>query len=622
MPRDLFAEAGINPNESNPQQRAPRDLFKEAGINPNEKPLDKALDSIPVNLLLGAGDSVSNLMRGTANLIPGVNIPKAKTGSGTAYNIGKFAGDLGGFIGGGELLDAARAGAESAPYIGKLAKALGGDGLSGVSRRALGSGLYGATQNPDDKLAGAAEMGATSAALDAIFGGAAKLLPSNMLRGNISTEELLKNLEAARGTNTPLGDVVGSPNAKQYYENLTAKIPFSGSGQVSENISNQVKSAGKDIYDSLAKGAYKNDLKSAINNALNKSYDEAIGLKRQHYKALDKLANSYGLKIETPNFQSTANDVLEMVKDSPRLMGEMDQGFLNKLKNYSNPYESEKIKSTNVFKGILNDKAREAYMGGKDYEGGIYKSLKDALEGDVNNAFESTGNPEVKQKYREAQTFYKNNIAPYEQPEIEKFIRKGGDTDLILSTFLKNGQNDRANLLSKLMNKLPEEDKGLVPAAYFSSAFKDGELNPLKMKTLYEKLGNKQKEVLLSPEMKQKMDMFSRLTGMNERSLTRMANPMTGQQAIPAIVSKGLAGTGGSIGAVMGGLPGAIMGAMAAPVAVGAASKGFNKYMTSPNVRESMVKSIMEGSPRDKILKEIVKYLRPTLMAGMASKDE
>src|ERR1700733_12590792 len=52
--------------------------------------LDKIANNPITNTVLGAGDALSNLMRGTANLMPGVNLPMAKTGEGTAYNVGKI----------------------------------------------------------------------------------------------------------------------------------------------------------------------------------------------------------------------------------------------------------------------------------------------------------------------------------------------------------------------------------------------------------------------------------------------------------------------------------------------------------------------------------------------------
>lgn len=116
--------------------------------------------------VLGAGDAVRNLMSSTANLVPGVNISPAKTGEGTAYDIGKIAGNVGGFVGGGGVLNAARAGAEGLPLIGKIAQSLGKEGLSGVGRRALGAGIGGAIESEENRGEGAEKGAATSLAFE------------------------------------------------------------------------------------------------------------------------------------------------------------------------------------------------------------------------------------------------------------------------------------------------------------------------------------------------------------------------------------------------------------------------------------------------------------------------
>lgn len=116
--------------------------------------------------VLGAGDSLRNLMSSAANLVPGVNISPAKFGEGTAYDMGKIAGNIGGFLGGGEILNAARAGAEGLPFIGNIAQSLGKEGLKGLARRTLGAGIGGTIESPDNRLGGAGSGAGTSLAFE------------------------------------------------------------------------------------------------------------------------------------------------------------------------------------------------------------------------------------------------------------------------------------------------------------------------------------------------------------------------------------------------------------------------------------------------------------------------
>lgn len=118
-------------------------------IQPQEDSmLNKVANSWPVNATLGAGDAIRNLL----SLGYTSNSP---SGSGDAYKAGKLVGDIGGFIGGGELLDAARAGATALPLIGRGAQWLGREGLAGLTRRMSGSTLFGAAENPEDRISGA-----------------------------------------------------------------------------------------------------------------------------------------------------------------------------------------------------------------------------------------------------------------------------------------------------------------------------------------------------------------------------------------------------------------------------------------------------------------------------------
>ena len=117
---------------------------------PQESMLDKISNSWPVNATLGAGDAVRDLL----SLGATKNHPM---GEGKAYEAGKIGGDIAGFIGGGELLDTARAGMEALPYIGRGAQWLGREGIPGIARRLSGSTLFGTAEHPEDRLKGAKE---------------------------------------------------------------------------------------------------------------------------------------------------------------------------------------------------------------------------------------------------------------------------------------------------------------------------------------------------------------------------------------------------------------------------------------------------------------------------------
>lgn len=103
------------------------------------------------NFLAGAGGALQNNL---ANL-PYSPIPSAPEAQGLSGQLGDVAGNLLGFLGGGEVLNTARAASESLPLIGRLAHALSGEGSRGIARRLSGTALGGALENPNDRMQGA-----------------------------------------------------------------------------------------------------------------------------------------------------------------------------------------------------------------------------------------------------------------------------------------------------------------------------------------------------------------------------------------------------------------------------------------------------------------------------------
>lgn len=141
-----------------------------------ESLLDNIANSAPINAIMGAGDSLRNLLSaGYLSNSESSNFGTkqgSESGEGRSYQGGRIGGDIAGFIGGGEVLDAARAAmaAKNIPMISELAGALGGNGISGIARRAIGSAGAGAAENPEDRLGGAARGAGYSLAAEAIPG--------------------------------------------------------------------------------------------------------------------------------------------------------------------------------------------------------------------------------------------------------------------------------------------------------------------------------------------------------------------------------------------------------------------------------------------------------------------
>lgn len=311
IPNDFIPDISTTNTTSNPSANPGyfQSLFKT--YSPQNNP--------DLNAILGAGDALRNTIASGANLIPGVNIPLARTGQGTAYNIGNVAGNLGAFAGGGELLDAARLGAEGIPYIGKALSSLSDNPaaqglmqqyLPGIARRAIGTGAYGVATNPNDRLTGGAEgIGGSllSEALPPAFG-----LAGNAAQYFMPTTFMQKIIQGLGG-NKSLEDATKSVigNVKDAYENQQA---------IAKNMYKPIFNSvgGDNIYSAL-------DRNQQINpdfwaNALNGKIND-LGTNSQYYKLPDDISNYYPYDVKKLNNNFQDNPTFDNAHQLQSQMG-------------------------------------------------------------------------------------------------------------------------------------------------------------------------------------------------------------------------------------------------------------------------------------------------------------
>ncbi len=301
--------------------------------------------------VLGAGDALRNTIASGANLIPGVKIPMAQTGQGTAYNVGKIAGNVGGFIGGGEALDAARLGAAGLPYIGQSASALsdipGATGMAswlpGVARRALGASAYGAASTNDNRLQNAAMGLVLSPVADAVPGisnqinkGIQYLQPQKYADSIISSLGGGQSLEDA--TKSVLSDVKNGyntevQNAKNAYDPVFSSVPNSSIyAPANQNLSGRM--AGTANFSGMPSAGNESDaipsptlLNSAnenmatpppISNSLGGGLYPSLpsDITDEYTKGLKSLHNTF---MNNPTFQNAHNLQSELGSVSSRL---------------------------------------------------------------------------------------------------------------------------------------------------------------------------------------------------------------------------------------------------------------------------------------------------------------
>lgn len=477
--------------------------------------------------------------------------------------------------------------------LGIAGEALGGAGKAGqFAKSAIGQAVpqaaFGATQN-ENPLVGAAEGGIGSAAGTglgaALEKGINAVRPSKLLRGNLTPKQLKENLNITKGTETGLGQVLQNPLLNRLQENVLPNILGSGAEKVAQRNAKLIQDKGTQLVNKMRGKIQPHEFSVKLQDSLKSAVKEARAAKNANFEKLNELADKHALKVGREHFQSMAAKTINDIEQSPELKHEFGKDLYSSLIRYANNKEGNNLKLTNIFRGKLGDKANELYREGKMHEYGIVNDLKDSLSKDIDASFEASGNPELKEAYQKAQKEYKEKYAPFEDKDIVKFSRQGGDPDLILSHFLKTGANDRATLLAKLdrayklNNKSQVTSKNLLPSAYLSKAFnEEGEINPVKFRTLYNKLGHKQREILFGKgKLHNEIKNYADLVGKNIEGFNLMFNPKTGQRL--ATLAQMVAAPA-HIGTA----------AMAA-----GASKLATNVLTSPKFREKLINAMVKN---------------------------
>lgn len=502
---------------------------------------------------------------------------------------------------GGDIL---RGVGEYSPY-----SVAGGPGLLG---ELFGGASYGAATNNESPLKGAMEGSLLNALTHGTVKGINELRPSNLFRGSLSPDELKENLEAANGTNTGLGDVIGSPFLKRQYENVLSKFPFSGANEKLNRSAKSVFDKGNNALSILLSGNSPENANDQLSNALLDQFKSNRDKKNSLYKSVNDLADKSDFIVSSDNFIDKLKDYSDAIESTNFLKYEPDiNKIYTKIKKYGTNEKGISLKEANILKSRFNDYSNQLSISpdpDKRYLSGIFKNLSNSLKSDIRDSIDNSNNNELKSSYEDAEKNYKEKFSPFLDKSIYRFIGGNADPDTLTQNFVKISKGaDRSKELSKLTSILPENKKGLLAYSYFSRSLdKDGNLNPGKLSTLINNLGKNQFKALVpDSSMREELNKFNKLYSMNNKSVNLMQNPATGQQALD-IMPLLLSHAGSSLaGGALGGFPGALAGL----VAPGLASRPIVNWLTSPSVRESIVKKMIENKPLNKRITQMAQPL-------------
>lgn len=520
----------------------------------------------------------------------------------------------------------------------------------------------GASQSPDHPVYGGLEGGAIGAVAPPAINFAikealrlknARFNPlkyaqdifGNTIKSKLPDEELMSALEATKGTETPLGNVISNPLLKGTYENVIGNTPFSGASTSMGNVENALIDRSKGIMEELRgpQGSNISNSKQVAEN-LNKYYQEEKFNKQSNYEFANKLANDSGLKLELPYFAKEAKSYKDTIDNNLILKNHPhERALLIKLSNYEKPVKEVKdptkqsleltpdVKQTikllensksekhrnlaetikNEYKektipkyptlqeaGLLKGQLRalaakqEASVTPSSQnrsDAAVFNHLADALSTDLTGELEKHGNQTLIDSWKFAEDQYAKKFAPFFDPDVWRFIGPEKDADLLVQSAIKNGPNDRENLLQSFLQVLKPEDRRFLAHDYLNKRATASltpkeidfqKINPQGVATAFKKLGPRQREALFPRNEGNTFENLSNLTELtkrNQEALQSMLNPKTGARALLALIIQALASVThvASSGASI------------------AAARAANKFLTSEKVREAIVKNII-----------------------------
>jgi NH3-dependent NAD+ synthetase len=466
-----------------------------------------------------------------------------------------------------------------------------------------------------------------------LFGGAGKLAnqlrPSVMFRGQLPESELARNLAITKGTETGLGDVIGSPFLKKKLENTLTMTPFSGANESLQRTGKEVVNRGENILDEMLRVRNPtnknevlheydpNQIPQIISKDLNKQFKEHQQKKINFYNHADDLADKQGLKLELPTFSKTAKEYSDAIEATNMLKFDPDTAkIFNKLKNYIKPVKETQVtglleneaghplldetikqhptlKEANILKGKLNEFANEVSKfreSGMRNMSGIFKRLANSLKNDITSEIEKTGNKELKRSYLQAEKNYEENFSPFLDKEIYRYLGKNANPEEIINSFVKTKPTaDLANEITKISRTLSKETKPLLGYSYLSRALdNEGNLNPTKLGTAIEKLKPNQFKALFPDQnLRRELKDYSTLQHMNKEAQNLMFNPKTGQRTTDILMT----GLLSALGALGQGHAGALL----APGAAIVGGRAATKALTSESLRESLIREMLKN---------------------------
>lgn len=476
----------------NTQKPAPGYSFKSSDI-PEEEELSTSLSPSPSSNSLGneilsnvlnAGKNFGDFMQGVGSglyntyktPLPQVAqnyLPNAPQSQGFFGKSGNVVGDTLGFIAGGDILDAARAGVagvERVPeLVSKAASWLGGSSLpSTIARQGIGGAIYGGLENPDDRLKSAAEgLG---------VGGVGATLPS------IASQA---------------GKIFGWVNPEKYAQDILSDMGKSA------DLTSNAQIVAKEVNDAYK--AQQTPISEKFNAILDKYKDEPI--QKTGFPI-------YGEGSPTPVFKTPYDIAVDQNEDY------LTKGIKNLQDTYEkNPtYGNARSLYTQYIKdmGLINPNGDPNLANQKEVLGNLASNLNDDIYSFLSSRKEGIedipGFIDSKQDnlgdyYKDLQQQWKNNVVPYQKSGASQLLGKNPDIGVnVASLFGSKSSIPDPNDVKVFSDLSPDTQKKIIYSAIGSQP---QIRTPQSLMGAYNKLNDQGLIGLVPPDIRQKFQLLS-----------------------------------------------------------------------------------------------------------------
>jgi len=485
------------------------------------------------------------------------------------------------------------------------------------------AGLFGASQyvNKGESRAGntlksALAGGAGSAALGGLgqlakfsgLGQLAKGLKNNLYPsagglaqkyGNeLPIEQLLANQQAAKGTQTPLGRILGSSELSNKFENKL--VPGIGSGGANKlgQIEAEVTGKVNNVFNKIGGENLGSDTNQLTKDLVQEAFKKQTKAKNTLYENVSNLASKESFNLDLPKFSGLASDTADALKEG--FLAKSDPQFKRILNRVTNLDQGAKasspvtLKEAQILANKLNSEGRKSLNSSATsdrFTGDLYIKLGNALKDDIKQEVATRGSTELQQALSAADANYKKNFASFLDKDVYKLLGENKSAESIVREIIKPSKaHDKYQRITKIQNLLPEEQKNILGYTYLQPALnREGDLQVKKLNSLLDALGNRQFKALFPDKaVRDELRDVQKLIGMNSEALNRMFNPKTGGR-LQGDLSRVKDLVAGSVS-------GSLLGPVGSAVTLGATAarnRGMTNNLTNEEFRNAVISEIL-----------------------------